>query len=247
MKKFNPVISSILAFLSILLALFAFDAILFITILILSILGAVLNSMILFGFSALFVIVIAGSFVMSALIGCTQLTVSICNNKWICLFMGGAIVLFFIVMIFSTNTVPPDNLAPDNAYDVPAIIYDIPMVIYGLAVAIYGFFSGEPGKKDQKIAELSETIYDLSTVNEKYKAEIEELTSEIDYLNEEINHLYEENADFSVENDALRDDLEEMGTNYNAAHKTALQYYQELQNLKKQNIKTSRQNRRTKL
>lgn len=227
MKKFNPVISIILAFLSALLALVVFEAILFITIMILSALESMLNSEILFGLSCLIVFLIAGSFALSALFACTHLTVSICNNKWICLFMGVIISLFFIFHIFLSA------LNYVVVYDiVRVIIYDIPMIIYGIFISVYGFINGEPGKKDQKIAELSETTCELLTAYEKSQEKIKELTSKIDYLNEEINRLYEENADFSVENNTLRDDLKEMEINYNAAYKVALQYCQELQDLK---------------
>lgn len=143
MKKSNPVLSCVFVFLSSLIALISFEIVLFITMLVLGILGAVLNSHVLFILSCIIIILIAASFVISILIGCTNLTVSQCPNKWFALFVGVIIFVLFIALIITTDTPPADSFMPDNVFDIPSIIYDIPMVIYGLAVAIYGFFSGE--------------------------------------------------------------------------------------------------------
>lgn len=143
MKKSNPVLSCVFAILSSLIALISFEIVLFLTMLVIGIAGAVLDSHILFVLSCIIIILISLSFIFSILISCTKFTVSQCPNKWLALFIGLIIFVFFIALIITTDTPPADSFMPDNVFDIPTIIYDIPMVIYGLAVAVYGFFSGE--------------------------------------------------------------------------------------------------------
>ena len=143
MKKSNPILSCVFAILSSLIALISFEIVLFLTMLVIGIAGAVLDSHILFILSCIIIILIALSFIFSILISCTKFTVSQCPNKWFALFVGLIIFVFFIALIITTDTPPADSFMPDNVFDIPTIIYDIPMVLYGLAVAVYGFFSGE--------------------------------------------------------------------------------------------------------